>query len=104
MVLCDLFKNFKLKQVKYLIAAFFTHIICLTLPILFFELYSDDRPLEEKDLINLNRICSKEGPQDDVTSAYMQESMLIKCTFESFIFGIIYGLYFLNLTTMELTK
>lgn len=34
----------------------------------------------------------------------MQESMLIKCTFESFIFGIIYGLYFINLTKKDLTK
>ena len=30
--------------------------------------------------------------------------MLIKCTFESFIFGIIYGLYFLNLTSDSITR
>ncbi len=93
----------KLKKVKYLLGAMFAHTICLVLPLLFFELYADN-PIEERDLINLNKICSHEGPQDDITSAHMQESMLIKCTFESFIFGIIYGLYFLNLISMNLTK
>ena len=49
----------KLKKVKYLLGAVLAHCICLALPFLFFELYSDNRPIEEKDLINLNRICSR---------------------------------------------
>lgn len=36
---------FKLKKVKYLLAAFAVHMVCLGIPFLLFELYTDNRPL-----------------------------------------------------------
>ena len=73
------------------------HVICFVLPFLFFEIYSENRPMEKADVKNLNEFCLT-----DLSSYLIQESMLIKCTLESFIFGVLYGLYFLEYTKKDL--
>lgn len=67
------------------------HVICFVLPFLFFEIYSENKPMEKADVNNLNEFCLT-----SLSSYLIQESMLVKCTLESFIFGVMYGLYFLN--------
>lgn len=49
------------------------------------------------DVKNLNEFCLT-----SLTSYLIQQSMLVKCTFESFIFGIIYGLFFLKYDKKDL--
>ncbi len=49
--------------------------------------------MEKGDVQNLNEFCLT-----SLTSYLIQESMLVKCTMESFVFGIVYGLYFMKST------
>lgn len=46
---------------------------------------------------NLNEFCLTE-----LSSLKIQQSMLVKCTMESFIFGVAYGLYFLSYKRKDL--
>jgi len=88
---------FKQKKPKHLIVIVLMHIVCFILPFLFFEIYSENRPMEKDDVQNLNEFCLT-----DLSSFLIQQSMLVKCTLESFIFGVAYGLFWLKYTRKEL--
>jgi len=49
--------------------------------------------MEAQDINNLNKFCLT-----SLSSVLIQESMLLKCTLESFVFGWIYALYFMEVT------
>jgi hypothetical protein len=84
-------KLYKQKQLKHLVILVIAHVVCFVLPFLFFEIYSENKPMEKEDVNNLNEFCLT-----SLSSYLIQESMLVKCTLESFIFGVMYGLYFLQ--------
>lgn len=88
---------YKQKKLKHILLAVGIHIICFVLPFLFFEIYSENKPMEKADVKNLNEFCLT-----DLSSLLIQESMLVKCTLESFIFGVVYGLYWLKYTKKDL--
>jgi len=62
-------------------------------PIIIFSVRSNNTPLYQGDLINLNRICDS-----NINSVDIQFSMFALCIFHSVCFGLMYGFFALKYT------
>lgn len=71
---------------KKLIVAIIAHILALIVPIIFYQVNLEQRPIPEKDIENLNKRC-----QSDLNGRQIQGHMLTSCAILSFFFGIFYG-------------
>jgi hypothetical protein len=83
----------KLKKIKHLFAVIFVHIILTIIPIIIYKIRSDNTPMAQTDIDQLNRICNSSQ-----TSLKIQASMLALCILHSVAFGFMYGFFALNNT------
>lgn len=47
----------KLKKLKHLFAVIFVHIVLTIVPIIIYKIRSENTPMAQEDIDNLNRIC-----------------------------------------------
>lgn len=62
------------------------NIVAIVIPIIFFSVNVDERPMLKKDIDNLNLRC-----KTDLTGYEVQVHMLTACAIGCFAFGLIYG-------------
>jgi preprotein translocase subunit SecY len=86
----------KLKKLTHLCAIILVHLILTIIPIIIFKIRSDNTPLNQNDLDNLNRICGS-----DISSLNIQSSMFALCIFHSVGFGLMYGFFALKYTNQS---
>ena len=70
------------------------NLICIAIPIIFFVINRNERPMLEKDIDNLNNQCGT-----DLTGLEVQSKMLTACAIGCFAFGLLYGFILLANTS-----
>jgi hypothetical protein len=86
--LYELFWKFLLgerRKIKF-IGAFLLHVLTIVIPIIFYQVNHDQRPMLQKDIDNLNTRCFT-----SLTGADVQAQMLDACSIGCFAFGLLYG-------------
>lgn len=81
----------KLKKFSHLFAAILLHVILMMIPLTIYKIRSENTPLAQMDLDNLNRICGK-----SIDSLSIQSSMFTICILHSVAFGFMYGFFALK--------
>lgn len=66
------------------------HVAVIGIPIIFYYANTNQRPMLEKDIINLNNQCGT-----SLTGLQVQGQMLTACGIGCIPFGLIYGFIFL---------
>ena len=67
------------------------NLIVIAIPMIFFQVNADQRPMLDKDLINLNLRCGTK-----LTGLEIQEHMLTACAIGCVAFGLLYGFILLS--------
>jgi hypothetical protein len=75
----------------YLFFVVLSQLICTAIPIIVFQINIDNRPMEIRDLENLNLACGT-----SLTGLQVQGKMLTSCSIIGLVFGIIYGFLICN--------
>jgi hypothetical protein len=73
------------KKMKFL-GVFFLNILTIMIPIIFYLVNLNHRPMLQKDIDNLNSQCNT-----NLTGPQVQAQMLDACSIGCFAFGLIYG-------------
>jgi hypothetical protein len=70
----------------YIFLVILSQIICTIIPLIVYQINVDNRPMETRDLENLNLACGT-----SLTGLEVQGRMLTSCSIIGLVFGILYG-------------